>query len=65
MLKTLFAIAVRHLLGRRRQTLTTIFGVAISTMVLITTNSLTRGLLYCQCSPAYNSQGGKNASNAG
>ncbi|MEI7787697.1 MAG: FtsX-like permease family protein [Chlorobiaceae bacterium] len=45
MLKTLFAIALRHLLGRRRQTLTTIFGVAISTMVLITTNSLTRGLL--------------------
>ncbi len=45
MLKTLFDIAVRHLLGRRRQTLTTIFGVAVSTMVLITTNSLTRGLL--------------------
>ncbi len=45
MLKTLFNIAVRHLLGRRRQTLSTIFGVAISTMVLITTNSLTRGLL--------------------
>jgi len=45
MLKTLFDIAVRHLLGRRRQTLTTIFGVAISTMVLITTNSLMRGLL--------------------
>ncbi|MCX6178361.1 MAG: ABC transporter permease [Chlorobiales bacterium] len=45
MLKTLFDIAMRHLLGRRRQTLTTIFGVAISTMVLITTNSLTRGLL--------------------
>ena len=45
MLKTLFSIALRHLLGRRRQTLTTIFGVAISTMVLITTNSLTRGLL--------------------
>ena len=45
MLKTLFDIAVRHLLGRRRQTLTTIFSVAISTMVLITTNSLTRGLL--------------------
>ncbi|NTW56933.1 MAG: ABC transporter permease [Chlorobiaceae bacterium] len=45
MLKTLFNIAVRHLLGRRRQTLTTIFGVAVSTMVLITTNSLTRGLL--------------------
>jgi lipoprotein-releasing system permease protein len=45
MLKTLFDIAIRHLFGRRRQTLTTIFGVAISTMVLITTNSLTRGLL--------------------
>ncbi|TLU88258.1 MAG: ABC transporter permease [Chlorobium sp.] len=45
MLKTLFNIAVRHLVGRRRQTLTTIFGVAVSTMVLITTNSLTRGLL--------------------
>ncbi len=45
MLKTLFSIALRHLLGRRRQTLTTIYGVAISTMVLITTNSLTRGLL--------------------
>jgi lipoprotein-releasing system permease protein len=45
MLKTLFNIALRHLLGRRRQTLTTIFGVAVSTMVLITTNSLTRGLL--------------------
>jgi len=45
MLKTLFDIAIRHLIGRRRQTLTTIFGVAISTMVLITTNSLTRGLL--------------------
>jgi lipoprotein-releasing system permease protein len=45
MLKTLFDIAVRHLLGRRRQTMTTIFGVAISTMVLITTNSLMRGLL--------------------
>ncbi len=42
MLKTLSDIAVRHLLGRRRQTLTTIFGVAISTMVLITTNSLMR-----------------------
>jgi len=45
MLKTLFDIALRHLFGRRRQTLTTIFGVAISTMVLITTNSLMRGLL--------------------
>jgi lipoprotein-releasing system permease protein len=45
MLKTLFNIAIRHLLGRRRQTLTTVFAVAVSTMVLITTNSLTRGLL--------------------
>jgi lipoprotein-releasing system permease protein len=45
MLKTLFDIALRHLSGRRRQTLTTIAGVAISTMVLITTISLTRGLL--------------------
>ncbi|ABB24617.1 ABC transporter permease [Pelodictyon luteolum] len=45
MLKTLFQIAIRHLLGRRRQSLTTIIGVAVSTMVLITTISLTRGLL--------------------
>uniref|UniRef100_Q3ATN1 Putative ABC transporter, integral membrane protein n=1 Tax=Chlorobium chlorochromatii (strain CaD3) TaxID=340177 RepID=Q3ATN1_CHLCH len=45
MIKTLLSIAMRHLVGRRRQTLTTIAGVAISTMVLITTNSLTRGLL--------------------
>ncbi len=45
MLKTLLDIALRHLLGRRRQTLTTITGVAVSTMVLITTISLTRGLL--------------------
>ncbi len=45
MLKTLFSIAVRHLLGRRRQTLATMLAVAVSTMVLITTNSLTRGLL--------------------
>ncbi|MEI6847629.1 MAG: FtsX-like permease family protein [Chlorobiaceae bacterium] len=45
MLKTLFNIAIRHLFGRQRQTLITIFGVAVSTMVLITTNSLTRGLL--------------------
>ena len=45
MLKTLFDIALRHLSGRRRQTLTTIAGVAVSTMVLITTISLTRGLL--------------------
>lgn len=45
MLKTLFDIALRHLSGRRRQTLTTVAGVAVSTMVLITTISLTRGLL--------------------
>lgn len=45
MLKTLFEIALRHLSGRRRQTLTTVAGVAVSTMVLITTISLTRGLL--------------------
>ncbi len=45
MLKTLFDIALRHLSGRRRQTFTTIAGVAVSTMVLITTISLTRGLL--------------------
>lgn len=45
MLGTLLRIAVRHLSGRRRQTLTTIVGVAVSTMVLITTNSLMRGLL--------------------
>ncbi|MBM3162094.1 MAG: ABC transporter permease [Chlorobi bacterium] len=45
MLKTLFDIALRHLSGRRRQTFATIAGVAVSTMVLITTISLTRGLL--------------------
>jgi len=45
MLQTLFTIARRHLIGRRRQTLTTVIGVAVSTMVLITTISLTRGLL--------------------
>ena len=45
MLQTLFSIALRHLIGRRRQTLTTVVGVAVSTMVLITTISLTRGLL--------------------
>ncbi len=45
MFRTLFTIALRHLFGRKRQTLTTIIGVAVSTMVLITTISLTRGLL--------------------
>ena len=45
MFRTLFTIALRHLLGRKRQTLTTVAGVAVSTMVLVTTISLTRGLL--------------------
>jgi lipoprotein-releasing system permease protein len=45
MFRTLFDIAIRHILGRKRQTLTTMTGVAVSTMVLITTISLTRGLL--------------------
>ncbi|MCG8342334.1 MAG: ABC transporter permease [Chlorobiales bacterium] len=45
MFGTLLSIGLRHLLGRKRQTLTTIAGVAVSTMVLITTISLTRGLL--------------------
>ncbi|UZJ37276.1 ABC transporter permease [Prosthecochloris sp. SCSIO W1103] len=45
MVRTLFSIALRHLFGRKRQSLTTIAGVAVSTMVLITTISLTRGLL--------------------
>ncbi len=45
MFRTLVDIAIRHILGRKRQTLTTMAGVAVSTMVLITTISLTRGLL--------------------
>lgn len=45
MFRTLFDIALRHILGRKRQTLTTMASVAVSTMVLITTISLTRGLL--------------------
>lgn len=45
MFRTLFDIAVRHILGRKRQTLTTMLAVSVSTMVLITTISLTRGLL--------------------
>lgn len=45
MVRTLFSIALRHLFGRKRQSLTTVAGVAVSTMVLITTISLTRGLL--------------------
>lgn len=45
MLRTLFDIAIRHILGRKRQTLTTMLAVSVSTTVLITTISLTRGLL--------------------
>jgi lipoprotein-releasing system permease protein len=45
MFRTLFDIAIRHILGRKRQTLTTMAAVAVSSMVLITTISLTRGLL--------------------
>jgi len=45
MFRTLFDIAIRHILGRKRQTLTTMLAVSVSTMVLITTISLTRGLL--------------------
>ena len=45
MFRTLFDIAIRHILGRRRQTLTPMLAVSVSTMVLITTISLTRGLL--------------------
>lgn len=45
MIRIIFDIAMRHILGRRRQTVTTMLGVAVSTMVLITTISLTRGLL--------------------
>ncbi|NTW51453.1 MAG: ABC transporter permease [Chlorobiaceae bacterium] len=45
MFRTLFDIALRHILGRKRQTLTTMAAVAVSTMVLITTISLTRGLV--------------------
>ncbi|NTW50711.1 MAG: ABC transporter permease, partial [Chlorobiales bacterium] len=45
MFRTIFRIASGHLLGRRRQTLTTLVGVAVSTMVLITTISLMRGLV--------------------
>jgi lipoprotein-releasing system permease protein len=45
MFRTLFDIAIRHILGRKRQTLTTMLAVSVSTTVLITTISLTRGLL--------------------
>jgi lipoprotein-releasing system permease protein len=45
MFRILFDIAIRHILGRKRQTLTTMLAVSVSTMVLITTISMTRGLL--------------------
>ncbi|MBN1929401.1 MAG: ABC transporter permease [Chlorobiaceae bacterium] len=45
MFRILFDIAIRHILGRKRQTLTTMLAVSVSTTVLITTISLTRGLL--------------------
>lgn len=45
MFRTIFRIASGHLIGRRRQTITTLVGVAVSTMVLITTISLMRGLV--------------------
>lgn len=38
-------IAIRHLLTRRRQTFLTVLGVAVGAMILITTLSLTDGLL--------------------
>lgn len=38
-------IALRHLLTRRRQTLLTVLGVAVGAMILITTLSLTEGLI--------------------
>lgn len=45
MFRTLFDIALRHIAGRKRQSLTTMIAVSVSTMVLITTISMTRGLL--------------------
>ncbi|HHE07613.1 MAG TPA: ABC transporter permease [Chlorobaculum parvum] len=45
MFRILFDIGIRHILGRKRQTLTTMLAVSVSTTVLITTISLTRGLL--------------------
>lgn len=45
MFRTLFDISVRHIAGRKRQSLTTMAAVSVSTMVLITTISMTRGLL--------------------
>ncbi|NTU52478.1 MAG: ABC transporter permease [Chlorobiaceae bacterium] len=45
MIRTLFDIAIRHITGRRRQSFTTMAAVAVSTMVLVTTISMTRGLL--------------------
>jgi len=45
MIRTIFKIAAGHLFGRARQTMTTLVGVSVSTMVLITTISLMRGLV--------------------
>jgi len=40
-----FFIALRHLLSRRRQTFLTVLGVAVGAMILITTLSMTEGLI--------------------
>lgn len=38
-------VALRHLVSRRRQTLLTVLGVAVGAMILITTLSMTEGLI--------------------
>lgn len=43
--KTLFFIALRHLFTRKRQSFLTISGVAVGAMILITTLSMTDGLI--------------------
>lgn len=43
--KTLFFIAFRHLFTRKRQTFLTVSGVAVGAMILITTLSMTEGLI--------------------
>lgn len=43
--KYLFFIALRHLFTRKRQTILTISGVAVGAMILITTLSMTDGLI--------------------
>lgn len=40
-----FFIALRHLISRRRQTFLTVLGVAVGAMILITTLSMTEGLI--------------------